>query len=275
MILTSLNRVLINLSEGEPYLSTDYERRRRFIKRIASVSSDIEDHLNRNIELKSYTEFFDTLDLSLEYSLKAFPISALTSVYSDITGLYDGGESLESDYIIGKNNDTVCLASSISQARKGLRVIYTGGLATHAVRSTFTLSSEGASPFTAGMFVTGGSSNAMGIVVSKASTTMVIEVLYGIFEVGEIVSGKTTETGAVTSGVTAVLSARTVTSLAESYPNIVEATEMEIRYRDDHRSDYENLSTDKGSTTRKDLTKNYDLLPEVRKILQPYVKFNI
>ena len=234
------------------------------------MSARIQTYLNRNLELTSHTEYFDTFPERLEYWVRAFPISSITSVHSDSTGLYDGSETAESDYYAGQDSISVVLDVGVTKALRGLRIIYTGGLATHGTQSQFTTENDGSTAITVGEYVEGQTSFAQGYVIARGSGTITIEVLAGIFEVGETIQAKATVDGALIANATTDIASATVRCLAELYPDIVQATELELRYMDDHRSDYENQSTDKGATSRKDLTKNYNLLPETRSILEPY-----
>jgi len=277
MRLTSYNRVLIALSNGELALKDNLQHKRRFLTLISSVSNRVENFLNRTLELKSYTEFRDSLPNTVEYFLQGVPITSITSVHEDNTGLFSGSETAETDFYIGKEFTSIVLDSPVVPAKKGLRFIYTGGLAVSGVQSTYVLSSEGSPALVKDNFVIGGDSLTQGKVVSKTGTTIVIEVLYGVFEVGEIIQGHTSEgTNDIISGATATLDSVTTLSLAESFPDIVEATELEIRYMDDHKSDFENVATSKAGTSRGSLLNRdsdraeYDLLPEVRSLLTPH-----
>ena len=42
-----------------------------------------------------------------------------------------------------------------------------------------------------------------------------------------------------------------------------------------HREDLENQSTLKGQTNRRDFTNDYNLLPEVRGMLEKYLNYNL
>jgi hypothetical protein len=65
----------------------------------------------------------------------------------------------------------------------------------------------------------------------------------------------------------------TLRCLAEAYPDIVTACELELRYIHDHRNDFENQSTLKGQTSRRDMSVDYNLVPEVRSMIDKYRNF--
>lgn len=277
MRLTSYNRVLLALSSGETSLEDNLEHKRRFLTLIPSVSNRVENFLNRNLELKSYTEFKDSLPETKQYFILGIPITTITSIHQDSTGLYNGSETAEGDFYINKNSDGFVLDSPVTPEKSGLRIIYTGGLAVHGVNSTYVLTSENTTALVAGNFVIGNDSLTQGKVFSKSGATIVIEVLYGVFDLGEKILGYTSEgdTSPITDA-DAILDSVTSLSMAESFPDIVTATELEIRYMDDHRSDFENISSQKSGTQRNPLLNadsgrsEYDLVPEVRSLLQPY-----
>ena len=273
MQLTSWRRLRHILGKNEP-LADDFINKRIYLPMIASISSRIETYLDRIIKLDTYTEYFDTLAGQRNYPVKAWPISSVTSVKSDSLGLYDGSESTESNYYIGIDSNAVVLDSSVVPARKGLQIVYIGGLALHGTQSQFVLASEGGTEIAAGNYVRGQTSGASGYVIEKTLTTITIEVLYGYFQEDETIEAAAGEDDDAISGATAVLDSVTLRCLAESYPDIVLACEMEIRYMVDHRFDYENFSTGK-NTTRKDMTQDYNLLPEVRSLLDTYTEFRL
>ena len=249
----------------------DYLNKRKYLPLIAAISNRIETYLDRTIKLDTYTEYSDTIRGRLNYPVRAYPISSVTSVKSDSTGLYSGSESTETNHYINDDSNAVVLDSSVTPALKGLQIIYVGGLASHGTQSQFVLSSEGATPIAEGNYVRGQTSGATGYVITKADTAITIEVLYGYFDSGETIEAMKTEDGGAITNATAVLNSVTLRCLVENYPDIVTACEYEIRYMHDHRFDFENLSSGgRGGTTRKDLTDTYNLLPEVRSMLQPY-----
>lgn len=273
MNITSWTRLRYMMADSDGPLEDSYANKRKYIPLISGISNSIEQHLNRDLQISSRTQYFDVVISQREFFPRAYPITTLTSVYSDSRGLYDGNEILEINPHIGKNDESIVLDTAVTPGLKALQIIYTGGLASHGTQSQFTLSNEGDTALVADNFVEGQSSGAMGIVISKVSTAITIEMLYGVYEVGETVQGKDTEDGDSITDATAVLSSRDVTSLAEGYPDIVEACEIELAYMQRHRFDLENQSTLEGQTSRRDFTKDYNLLPEVRGMLEKYIHF--
>jgi len=75
----------------------------------------------------------------------------------------------------------------------------------------------------------GTSSEPRGIL--NVADVLVIEVLYGLYDIGEVVEAYNDEEGgAVLSGQTETLLSATSLSMAESFPDIVQAMELELRY---------------------------------------------
>jgi len=274
MNLTSFNRLRFVLGGSQP-LSDNIANKSRFLTWIPTISARIEDYLDRSLELVARTEYADALPETLEYWMKATPIISVASVKSDSEGLFDGSETSEVNWHIGKDQKSVVLQTSVTPAIRGLQFVYTGGLATHGTRSIFELENEGAAPFVAGKYVEGLSSGAVGLVTDKTGTALTIDVSFGVFEDGESIKGKVDWNGADVANMTADIASVTSRSLAESHSAIVEACELEMRYYDDHRSDYENSGTTKGTTTRRSLTEKYDLLPEVKALIKSYVNWHI
>lgn len=273
MDLTSFRRITYLYSDSGGKLDEVPKISRRFIPFITAISVTIENHLCRKLESKSRTEYFDTLPGQVEYFTKAHPITTLTSMKSDSTGLYSGSETTESNTYIGKNLNSAVLDYPVTPAVKGLQVVYTGGLASHGTQSQFTLSTEAGTAIAAGHYVVGSTSGATGYVISKALTAITIEVLYGKFIVSETITPRTTEDGDAISGASAVLASRDVESLAESYPDIVAAAEIQLMYMERHKTDLENQSTLKQQTNRIDFTSEHNLLPEVRNMLEKYIYY--
>lgn len=274
MDLTSWRRVRYFLGSND-VLADDPQTKRTYLNFIPAISKRVEQYLGFNIESASYTKYRDSLPNTLEYFFDVYPITAITSVHSDPTGEYDGSQSAESDYYIGVSESSIVLQTVVTPAKRGLKFIFTGGLASHGTQSQYTLTSVGSVAFTAGKFVYGASSDAIGYVVSLSGVTLTVEVLYGTFITGETIHGRTTEDGDNITNMNATLNAKAVTCLAESYPDIVTACELEIRYMHKHRSDYEIGINSRGESTKKDLTQGYDFLPEVRSLLDTYRRITI
>jgi len=272
LMLSSLNRLRRYIG-----CEDNVQNNRTLMNFLTATSKNIEGFINRDLKLELRTQYFDVDAIRINYYPKAYPISSITSVYSDTTGLYDGSESEEVDWYIGSDSKSIVLDTPVVKGPKGLRVIYTGGIAAHGVQSTLALTSMSGT-FTAGNFVTGSSSGAIGIIVTTATATpLVVETLMGVWEVGDVLTSQSSE-GSSTNlpGVGGTVSAITAQSLAEANPEINMACEMQVRFDWKHKDDFENAGVNKDSTTfrRKEkalyLSGAYKLQPEVRSILQAH-----
>ena len=277
MLLTSFNRVRRFIGDDEGNVKADSVTYRRILLDwITAVSSMVQTYLNRNIESTSRTEYFDVNYKQQVYYPLAYPITTITSVKVDSTGLFDGSESTltTDDYYIGGDNSTLNLVYiERFTRRKGLQLVYTGGMASHAV-NTVCVVADG-SDFTDAYSLYGGTSQAVGIVNASAETSTTIENLYGIFIAGETITEYSDEALTTATGYSTTISSITTQSLVEAYPDLVRAVEMEIRYMWKHKHDFENVTTtpDGNSTRKNDVS--YNLQPEVRFILDPYRRMSV
>lgn len=276
MLLSSLRRLRLVCAGMTTDPITDNLTNNRLLKQwLSATSQQIEKFLNRELHIEIRTEYFDVTYMRDEYWPKAYPISSITSVYSDSTGLYDGSESEESDYYIGIHERSVCLDTTFDWiARKGLRIIYTGGLAYDPVKSIFSLASI-AGTFTIGKYAIGNTSGAVGIISAWSTPALTVENYHGIFISGEIISQYDNEAGTtpVTPTVYGTISAITRQSLAEAYPAITQACESQVRYYWKHTTDFENNSTTKdGNTLRRNNPQNLpqNLQTEALMLLEPF-----
>jgi hypothetical protein len=270
-LLTSYERMRRYLAaETSDALVDGVNPRRELLGWIGSTSAMIESYCNRNFLIASYTEYFDVNYKQIEFFLKATPISSITSIYYDITGLFTGSESALSDYYIGTNDRSIVLATAERESKRGLRVIYTGGFGTDAVKSVFTGTITGT--FTVGKFANGGTSYAKGIIRAVTATTLTIEVLYGTFEVGETITEWGTESAIGASTAIMVVTADTSRAICENYPDLVRATEMQIRYLYKNKLRFEDTAISKdGQSTRNFTTVSpLGLQPEVLQMLADY-----
>jgi hypothetical protein len=249
MMLSSYDRLLrYCVGQGATVLTNNDINKRDLMMWLPSVSAQIEKFLNRSLHIESRTEYFDVDYERKEYYPKANPITTLTSVYSDAGGEWDGSEAEISDCYIGRDGNSVVLPNAEPFiAKKGLRIIYTGGLATTATRSVYAISGS-AGTWTAGQYVFGGTSYAVGKVVSATATVLTADVLYGVFEAGEALTEYTTEAGATAGDATATLASVTTAALCESYPDIVTACEIQVRHMwaNKTRLDVSSVSKDGG-----------------------------
>jgi len=247
-----------------------------------SVSAKIEKYLNRELYIESRTEYFDIVYANMQFWVNAPPITTLTTVKIDSSGQFDGSSESTltsgSDYYTSNNDDAVVLTNPKSfSGFKAVQIVYTGGLAYHATRSTFAVTSTGGT-WMAGMYCVGATSLAVGLVISATATVLVIEVLYGVFEVDETLTEYTDEEQTAATGKTATLDSKTYTALCEAYPTIVTACEMEIRYIKKYKDGYENTGVTKdGNTIRRDSreSRRLRLQPEVIDMLDPYRRISL
>jgi hypothetical protein len=238
---------------------------------INTVSMQIERHLKRSLKIDSYTEYYDTRrESDTTFLVSAFPVLTLTDVYTDSEGLYDGAESEIEDCIINTRSSGFVLPYSPPVlGHKTIRVRYVGGLAYESVKSTYTCTIAGL--WNVGSFALGGTSGAVGIVSAVTTTTLTIEILYGVFENGETLTEYTDENITALGDGTAVITAITQQSLIDQCPDIVRAAEMQVRYYWKHKDDFELESTNRDSTNRKTSEKRpTPLTDEVESILESY-----
>jgi hypothetical protein len=144
------------------------------------------------------------------------------------------------------------------------------------VRTLLTVSGITGS-WTVGKFITGTTSEAVGIVKAATATTITVEILYGIFEAGEALAQYDLEDLSGSSTATATLSAITQQALAETYPDIVRACEIQVRHYWKHKDDFELSSTSKDGTNQRQLSQQdrNPLTAEVMALLTPYRRLSV
>jgi len=273
MLLTSSNRLYRYIGDVDNSLTSSVANDRLLLDWITAVSQKVEGWLDRSIQIAERTEYFDTMRGRLVYYPKAIPVTTLTSVYEDWTGLYSGtSESAITDSYIGTESRTIVLPYVLPAYPKGMRIVYTGGMAYHAVNSLFAIGSI-TSTMAVGDYVKGATSGAVGIVrsaVTSESTSVTIENLWGIFEASERVDKTSTEGG--TAGGTSYFTISSITrqSLAEAYPAIVRAVEIECRYHWKHKHDFENSATSPDGSSVRSKDEAYSLQAETKAMLAPY-----
>jgi hypothetical protein len=248
------------------------------ISLLAGVSLNIEDWLDRDIEVLARTEYFDTEDGQRVFFPRAFPLLTITSVYSSANGRYEGEETQEADYHKGRGDRSLVLGSPYpASTRRGLRLIHTSGLASHEVESTFVVTVTQA--FTVERFVRGSRSGAFGRVVTPTAGAFVIENIAGIFRVGDVLSEYLAEDfkGSATAAAGTIVSI-TTQGLAEAHPVITLAAEFEINYlyKNTKNSALWTAGTSKEGTTKDGAFLGYapyqpkPLRPETQRMLHGY-----
>ena len=273
MNLTSLRRVrTFVVGEQSDLLTSSLNNNRLLEMWISGVSGMIERYLDRSLKSQAYTEYFSLTPGRVRFWVKGTPVTTLTSVYEDPEGLWEGNESQITDPFTDEYGNSVNIPFALSyEGVKAIRIIYTGGLATHPVNSTYAVTTSDS--FSAGNFVIGSTSGAVGVVVSEASGSLTIEDYYGEFIVGETLTEYTGEDATGATGSTATLDSVTTASLLRSYPELVMGAENQIRYMWKHTTDFENDGTNRdGATLRRGAMKNmpWPLQRETVELIQSY-----
>ena len=230
MLLSSYQR-LLRYCGGDTILADKAQNRQQLMGWLTAISVQIENWLNRGLQIQDAIEYYDIRYHYFEFYPLRIPVTTIASIYTDSTGMWIGGESKLSEisYYPGTNGSSIVLNFARPfEAKRGLRVSYTGGLALDGVRSVYGVTYNGT--FVVGKFVYGDITNSIGIVRAVTSTSLTIEVLYGTFQLGETVYLWDTEDSAGTSNATATLDTATSLALAESTPAITRACEMQLRY---------------------------------------------
>jgi len=274
--------------EGETALTDSMRRRGEIDNWIHAVSRKIERYLGRELMIETHTEYFDVGYQQATYWPKAYPVTTLTSVYTDSSGEWAGDESQESDPYIGVDGKTINLQSAPPfSGPRNLRAIYVGGMAYSGTRSTFACTMDDTGTFTAGKFLVGGTSSALGIVRTVTADgggagvdTVVVETLYGVFTAAEALTEYTyaddvadATAGTSATGATGTLTTVTYQSLAESeYGDIVRAAEIEIRHMYKHKLDFEmeGFTREGVNLRRRDKQPAIPFTEEAYALLMPY-----
>ena len=245
---------------------------RALLQYLGAVSRNIEQFCSREFQKTSRIEYLDSMQDTLEYSLKGFPVSSITAVAYDSTGLFTGSETPLTDSYIGARGRSVVIISPQTPTYRGLKISYTGGLAVHGTRNELALTGVSGT-FVAGQFVQGSLSGAVGIIYSTtAATPIIIEVLAGTFEVGDVLTMQTSEGGADAGGVSATVSAITEPALCELYPDITLACEAEVKYWVTHKDFLESTQSSTNSNFRQSgfVQVKSIIRPETRSLINSY-----
>ncbi len=282
MLLSSMNRLRKYIGGADNPITNTTANNAELMMWLTTVSALIEQYLDRNIHIESRTEYFNTTFKRERFFVSAFPIVSITDIYEDMQNLFNGTESVvdTTRYYPGRDGEAVYFLYPLGyESKKNLRVRYIGGMAYDPVQSIFTITKTGS--WTVNNYVTGSSSGAVGILIADNTASFTIEVLYGVFSVGEVITSQTTEGGGNISNVSATITACTQRALCEAYPTIVTACEMEVRYNWKHKMDYELSGTQKDSTNRsgdhivKGAVRIDNLRPETLTMLNPFRRYAI
>ena len=274
ILLSSYNRLTRALC-----VEDNAKNRRAITSSLYAVSSNIQAYINRDLELGTKIEDFDIHNKETEFWIKAPPVNSITSVYHDFSGLFDGSEQALTDYFIGRGKSSIVINYPETSGKRVLRVTYNGGLSASATMGTYGIGSV-IGTFLADKFVTGSVTGATGIIVSVSATSITIDVLYGAFAVGDVLTMQTTEGGTDSPGISASITSVTVQSLVEMVPDITQACELQISYNFGTRNDFEVTNIKNDETSRRDTQKELtysgtynDLQPEVRSLLNKYKRY--
>lgn len=277
MNLTTYERMRRHCASfGSDNLSDSVNNKRDLVNYIGAASTLVQNFLGYELELKSYTEYFDSDANKTEYFTNQKFITALTSVYQDSSSLWSGAQSEITDCFIGTDDRSIVLPYAVGYSKKkSLRAIYTAGLATSACSTSFAFASldQIAVLLTAGMFLLGSTSLAAAkiIAVTNESQPNTCEILWGKFQLEETVTAYSDINFSVLVG-TYMVTDQAGIPLCQNYPDIVKACEMQTRFYWAKSSTFEDSQMSKDGTS----TKNYDaynhesLRPEVTALLMPY-----
>ncbi len=264
---------------------------------VPSSSARVEDWLRRpdGIELRARTDTFSPYPEQNTFSLIGYPVTSISSVKIDPTGLYNGHEiTLDSTTYtldsMGRNlilfSDPLSVAFPNSSqvtyiqnypGQKSVRVAYTGGIAASATISVW---SKAASSFTVGKYVTGNLSGCVAYITATSSLSISLELLAGRPIAGETLTEYTDMAfklsqggGSNATGVTAVLGTNTTPSLCDVAPSLVEGTEMFLMYLLRNRNTFEQGQLQQGIVGKQsasDRQKDFFSFPENRDMLDQY-----
>jgi hypothetical protein len=203
-------------------------------------------------------------------SLACGTVTAVSASSNYITidnlyGIFTVGETLtarDSEFTVGSATGTaVITAASDSDLTKITMAINTS-----------------AGAWTAGKYVKGTSSGCIGVITDVGATYVTCTWYYAgvqsnFFTVGETLVEQDSSSAVGTSTGTAVMTAFVNRSLAEAFPEITTACEIELRFMQKHSHDYENLGTTKESTSRRPDLYKYVLQPETISMLAPHYRY--
>lgn len=292
MDLTSVRRVKFALG------ITKADEDRILAPLVGAASSQIARWLRRMdqsggdaLELKQRTEYLDPIPGERVIYPSAYPITSISSLYGDYTGRFTGDESQVSsdNYITSGDGRSIVMVSQpavptwvtqLPTCPRGVRLIYTGGLAADPVLSTWTKSADDGGSLTVDYYIRGESSLAFGRTTAASAGGITYEALSGTFLENETVKEYKRLDGSLVdgdmldpTGVSFTLTACSARSLAESHPALVQACEMQVSYLRKNRDNFENLTVVQDGATRfsrADLKNRYDFLPEIVSLLAPY-----
>jgi len=261
MLLTSLDRVLIHNSSGGKRIKKTIDNVGLLTQWIVSISDQINEWLERDVELKTgVIEFFDINKGRVRFYVSNYPITTLTKVERDNSGLFTGDETeLLDNKILGNNQSRFEITEFTGSGRnnevitKAIKATYNGGIAKDATNIKTTVIIDTAGTLVTGNFWKGISSGAVGKALDTGALTTTVNIggLYGIFKAGEQIKHFDNELGDGTPAAAATITTIDDDSLAQLTPALVKACELEIRYNMKHTGDFENTETTQEGTRRR------------------------
>ncbi len=277
MLLSSLNRIKLLNNIPLTQATNDVS----IANALAGVSSRVENYLKRRIKKTNYSQVLAPNIEENFLRLVATPISSITEVSYDSTGLFNGNQTIipATSYRIsadGKDiifNDVNFFPYNINLMPAMVRVNYVGGLSEHATISILRIDDLVGTPLI-GDIVNGFDSGAYGRVVKVALDVTVddeeVDQIYVEMTSGAFVDGEDLTIGAST----ATLNQHDRYSLAETHPDIVQAIDIQSWYIHKNKSNLENATFEADTVSRRspasDLAVNYNFLPDVRATLEQY-----
>lgn len=100
---------------------------------IAAVSAQIERYLGRTIETDTYTEYFNVDAGSATFSVKAYPVTSVTSVKNSIDWDWAGTTAVSADYVEYDSHPGLIYVygQQLVAGHGALQIVYTGGMASN------------------------------------------------------------------------------------------------------------------------------------------------
>jgi len=102
-------------------------------KLVTLYSYQAEEYLRRTVTAATYTEHFNVRSGQAVFQLKAYPISAVSAVYSDSSRSFDSSSLISSDdYTYDPDTGTLFIDKvSLPTGPRSLKIVYVGGMATN------------------------------------------------------------------------------------------------------------------------------------------------
>lgn len=266
--------------DADNTLETDPNRKRDLTNWINVVSQQIAQFLNRQLLLGSYVEYFDVEYNHARFACNAVPITSITSIYEDPSGLFGTSTKAlitDTEYFIGDDTGHFCLYRALPYtARHSLQITYVGGLAASAANTVLAITSPSGA-FTVGNYVLGATSAAIGILRAYSATSITVEMLQGIFDSAESLEEHAQEHCSDTALHTATLASVTTASLADTYPAIVRAAEIQVRWNWQRKTEFGLTTSARDGQVVVNSAKreggHTQLIEEVESMLVPYKRY--